>query len=81
MGCSTQWRVSWGGPYGLDYHAARDVADGYGVEWGPALLERLRILEADRLGIGNPDERPHKRCRNAAACSMCRKKQCIDRIG
>lgn len=46
---STQWRVGFGGPYGLDYNAMYLVAGTMRVEMTPKMLRKMRRLEADAL--------------------------------
>ncbi len=45
----TQWRVCFGGVYGLDYTAVKSIADGMGVEMNPALIQKIKRLESYEL--------------------------------
>lgn len=45
----TQWRLGASGATGLDYHAARMVAETVGLTWDAFLLDDLQILESEAL--------------------------------
>lgn len=42
----TQWRVGMDGPVGLDYPAVFAVADLLNIDVTPAILAKLRVIEA-----------------------------------
>lgn len=46
--CETQWRHGFDGPTGLDYSAARDVADAEEFEWAE-ILPLLAVIEKEYL--------------------------------
>jgi len=47
--CMSQWRVGFGGPYGLDYNVFPIVAVEYhSPEW-PDIFEAIRVMEESAL--------------------------------
>lgn len=52
----SQWRVGMGGVVGLDYTALEFVARTLNTEITPALLKKIRVLEAYMLGRVGKEE-------------------------
>lgn len=49
--CSSQWRVGFNGPYGLDYVAVCRVAEIRGITVDADTLDGVQILEQEQLAI------------------------------
>jgi hypothetical protein len=45
----TQWRVCFGGIYGMDFTAVKSIADSMGITMYPSLLSKLKQLESYEL--------------------------------
>ena len=57
--CSTQWRVGFNGPYGLDYPAVFKVAELRGFDLDADTFAGLQVLENEQLIIW-AEQRPAK---------------------
>lgn len=54
--CGTQWRVGFGGPYGLDYPAVFAVAGVLGIELTPEVLAGVALIEHTQLELWNREK-------------------------
>jgi hypothetical protein len=52
----TQWRVGYGGAYGLDYNPLQSVMDWLGIEDRPYAFEGLRVMESVALDEMHKDK-------------------------
>lgn len=63
LSCSTQWRMGFGGPTGLDYTVLPTVLRLRGIpraDW-PDLFDDLRTLEAEALAVMHADKPADKK--------------------
>lgn len=57
LACETQWRVGFGGAYGLDYPAVFQVAAALKIPVDAAVFRGLRALEHEQLALWQKDDK------------------------
>jgi hypothetical protein len=72
--CASQWRVGFGGAYGLDYSAVFAAAQISGVELIKEDLDKIRAFETEVLSIWNKSG-------GQGPCNEEQKKQCKYEFG
>ncbi len=60
--CDTQWRVGFGGAYGLDYAPIFFVAQSMGIITGLDFVRKIKSWEHEVLGLMAAKDKDNARC-------------------